>query len=131
MTEKWNKRRRPKQYATPSKAAKILANFNRPDNLASTVGVRTLLFQSELDDNDVNTVNMALDILKRTTSNIDGLELPSLGQCSKGLSLPRFAGAVKRFVQVSICLDTGFAQRTCFLQQLMKCTGATAYRKIS
>jgi hypothetical protein len=113
MSEKWNKRRRPKQYATPSKAVKVLANFSRPQADESPVRIGRLLSYSELDDNDVDT---ALEILRRTSTDIDGLEHPGLGQYCKGLSSPRFVGAVGRFVQVFhlpqhwVCATNAFSE---------------------
>jgi hypothetical protein len=95
--EKWCKRRRSRQYATASTAATILAKFKQPQNASKTIELSCPTSNNELDDNDVDT---ALEILRRTVTNVDGLEHPGLGQYCECLSAPRFVGAVGRFVQI-------------------------------
>jgi len=51
----------------------------------------------ELTDTDIQLVQ---DALKRTFPEFDGLEAPGLGQYVRGCSLPRFAAARWKFVQV-------------------------------
>ena len=99
----WRKRRRPARYASPSMVEKQFANrYLEAKQQKIEMKVAASVDEADITKElDGMAIGKAMEILKNTYPDMDGLQHPALGAYEKGRTVPRFEPARKRFVQVS------------------------------
>jgi hypothetical protein len=99
--ETWRKRRKGANYSSPLTVDKILRRFGNHNYQFEEI--KSYAINAEFSDVEGLTdieIGRGMDILRQMYQHVDGLQSPVYGQYTPGSTLPHFAAAERRFVQV-------------------------------